>query len=104
VGIIRSRAEAIVALARAVVERRIVPSPGSDVRRTVAALRELPGVGEWTAEYVAMRCLSWPDAFPNTDLGIRKALQGRVDLCSDAWRPWRAYAAMHLWKSLERTR
>jgi AraC family transcriptional regulator of adaptative response / DNA-3-methyladenine glycosylase II len=101
VGIIRSRARAILALADAVASKSIVLAPGSNVQETTRALRALPGTGEWTAEYIAMRCLSWPDAFPHTDLALRKALQGRPEISTDAWRPWRAYAAMHLWKSLE---
>jgi AraC family transcriptional regulator, regulatory protein of adaptative response / DNA-3-methyladenine glycosylase II len=71
----------------------------------MARLKELPGIGEWTAQYVAMRALSWPDAFPHTDLGIKKALgetdPKRILEIAEQWRPWRAYAAMHLWKSLE---
>jgi 3-methyladenine DNA glycosylase/8-oxoguanine DNA glycosylase len=55
---------------------------------------ELPGVGPWTAEYVAMRALGDPDAFPATDLVLRRRL-GNSD--PDRWRPWRSYAAMHLW-------
>ena len=104
-GILRSRAVSIVALARALEEGRLVLAAGSDPEVTMAQLRELPGVGEWTAQYIAMRALGWPDAFPHTDLGIRKALGSvsprRVLEMAEAWRPWRAYAAMHLWKSLE---
>jgi AraC family transcriptional regulator of adaptative response / DNA-3-methyladenine glycosylase II len=66
---------------------------------------ELPGIGPWTAEYIAMRALRWPDAFPATDLGLVKAsgLKSAKVLAKTAerWRPWRAYAAMHLWESLE---
>jgi AraC family transcriptional regulator of adaptative response / DNA-3-methyladenine glycosylase II len=73
----------------------------------MAALSELPGVGDWAAQYVAMRGLHWPDAFPATDLGIRKAL-GNVTAAqalslAASWRPWRSYAAMHLWNSLGAT-
>lgn len=69
-----------------------------------AALRALPGIGDWTAQYVAMRALGAPDAFPAGDLGIRKAMN--VDTAkqqvarAEAWRPWRSYAVMHLWASL----
>ena len=103
IGIIRARAQATIALAEAVAGKSIVLAPGADVQKTTQALRALPGVGEWTAEYIAMRCLSWPDAFPHTDLGLRKALQVFPEFAADVWRPWRAYAAMHLWKSLETT-
>jgi AraC family transcriptional regulator of adaptative response / DNA-3-methyladenine glycosylase II len=106
-GIIGARANSIIALARAVVEGRISLRPGTDVPRTMTLLQELPGIGGWTAHYVAMRALGWPDAFPHTDLGIRKALDEkdpkRILEMAEAWRPWRAYAAMHLWKSLEVT-
>ena len=78
--------------------------PNADIEATLAALRALPGVGEWTAQYIAMRALSWPDAFPHTDLGVMKALgetgARRVLAAGEAWRPWRAYAVMHLWQSL----
>jgi AraC family transcriptional regulator of adaptative response / DNA-3-methyladenine glycosylase II len=104
-GITRSRATAIVALAQAVAAGAIRLEPRVDVAEAMDRLRDLPGVGEWTAQYVAMRALSWPDGFPHGDLGIRKALNepnsNRVFALAEAWRPWRAYAAMHLWKSLE---
>ena len=63
------------------------------------------GIGDWTAQYIAMRALAWPDAFPSTDYGVMKALKEKnlrkVLERADAWRPWRAYAVMHLWRSLE---
>ena len=99
-----ARARSVVALARAVADGRIVLTPTVDVETTLDALRALPGVGEWTAQYIAMRALSWPDAFPHTDLGVMKALgetaPRAVLAAGDAWRPWRAYAVMHLWQSL----
>jgi AraC family transcriptional regulator of adaptative response / DNA-3-methyladenine glycosylase II len=99
-----ARARTIVALARAVADERVVLAPSADVETTLEALRALPGVGEWTAQYIAMRALSWPDAFPHTDLGMMKALGARsasdVLAKGEAWRPWRAYAVMHLWHSL----
>ncbi len=68
------------------------------------ALLELPGIGDWTAQYVAMRALGAPDAFPAGDLGLRKALGGLAPRAAiaraEAWRPWRSYAVMHLWASL----
>jgi AraC family transcriptional regulator, regulatory protein of adaptative response / DNA-3-methyladenine glycosylase II len=91
-----ARAESIVLLARAI--------DGKDFDLSIERLLAIPGVGPWTASYVAMRVLKRPDAFPAGDLGIRKALS--VDRASDAearaesWRPWRAYAVMHLWTSL----
>jgi AraC family transcriptional regulator of adaptative response / DNA-3-methyladenine glycosylase II len=106
-GIVARRANSIQALAEASASGKIVFEPEAAPRATMARLTTLPGIGEWTAQYVAMRALSWPDAFPHTDLGIRKALgesdPKRVLQIAEAWRPWRAYAAMHLWKSLETT-
>ncbi|HTE17920.1 MAG TPA: DNA-3-methyladenine glycosylase 2 [Armatimonadota bacterium] len=106
-GITGARAASLVALARAVAGGKIVLEPGAPLEETLDGLRALPGIGEWTAQYVAMRALSWPDAFPHTDLGLRKALgednPRRVLEIARAWQPWRSYAAMHLWKSLEKT-
>ena len=99
-----ARARTVVALARAVADGRLALTPNADVEETLERLRALPGVGEWTAQYIAMRALSWPDAFPHTDLGVMKALgetgPRRVLAAGEAWRPWRAYAVMHLWQSL----
>ena len=104
-GIIASRARAIVALARAVADGRISLAPSADVERTIAALRELPGIGEWTAQAIAMRSLHWPDAFPAGDIGVMNALKergrARIARLAEPWRPWRAYAVMHLWSALE---
>jgi AraC family transcriptional regulator of adaptative response / DNA-3-methyladenine glycosylase II len=83
-----------------------VLAPNADVDTTLERLRALPGVGEWTAQYIAMRALAWPDAFPHTDLGVMKAMREtdprRVLEAAEAWRPWRAYAVMHLWHSLRK--
>ena len=73
-----ARARTIVALARAVADGELVLMPNADIEATLAQLRALPGVGEWTAQYIAMRSLAWPDAFPHTDLGVMKAL-GETD-------------------------
>jgi len=74
---------------------------GDDPAETEARLLAMPGVGPWTAGYLMMRTLGWPDAFPAADLGIKKALgetsPKRIEARAEAWRPWRAYAAMHLW-------
>jgi AraC family transcriptional regulator, regulatory protein of adaptative response / DNA-3-methyladenine glycosylase II len=104
-GILAARSKSIIALARAIAEGALRLDPGADVESTIATLRRVPGVGEWTAQYMAMRALSWPDAFPHTDYGVLKALgesNGRAALGrSEQWRPWRAYAVIHLWHSLE---
>jgi AraC family transcriptional regulator of adaptative response / DNA-3-methyladenine glycosylase II len=101
-----SRARSVIALARAVADGALVLAPNADVDSTLERLLALPGVGEWTAQYIAMRALAWPDAFPHTDLGVMKALREgdprRVLEAGEAWRPWRAYAVMHLWLSLRK--
>jgi AraC family transcriptional regulator of adaptative response / DNA-3-methyladenine glycosylase II len=100
-GMPRARAETLVGLARAIAAGELVLAPGADVEATVRALEAMPGIGPWTAQYVAMRALAWPDAFPASDLGVLKALgetrTARAASRSEAWRPWRAYAVMHLW-------
>jgi AraC family transcriptional regulator of adaptative response / DNA-3-methyladenine glycosylase II len=104
-GVISARAKAIVALARAIEAGTLRLEPSAPVEATLAALEGLPGVGPWTAHYVAMRALAWPDAFPHPDVAVLKAMReakpGRALERAEAWRPWRAYAVLHLWKSLE---
>mgnify|MGYP005815474113 CR=1 FL=1 len=101
-GLVATRARAIHALAEAVAAGALTLEPGDDVEATLERLRALPGVGDWTAQYIAMRALRWPDAFPAGDLVVRRALgvttSARAEAASAAWRPWRAYAVMHLWK------
>jgi AraC family transcriptional regulator of adaptative response / DNA-3-methyladenine glycosylase II len=103
-GIVRARVGAIQALARAVVEGRVDLSPAAPMTETLAALRELPGIGAWTTELVALRVLAWPDAFPASDIGVLRALgvatAAEASARAEAWRPWRSYAVMHLWQSL----
>ncbi|MGO9451919.1 MAG: AlkA N-terminal domain-containing protein [Candidatus Binataceae bacterium] len=103
-GVLASRSRSILALARAIAEGAIDLDAGVDVAAEMEKLRALPGIGEWTAQYIAMRALNWPDAFPHTDLGVMKALNEtnprRVLEAGEAWRPWRSYAVVHLWQSL----
>jgi AraC family transcriptional regulator of adaptative response / DNA-3-methyladenine glycosylase II len=103
-GVPAARARSIAALARAVAAGGLELAPGADVEAALAKLRALPGVGEWTAQYIALRALAWPDAFPHTDYGVMKAMKladpKRVLAAAEGWRPWRAYAVMHLWRSL----
>jgi AraC family transcriptional regulator, regulatory protein of adaptative response / DNA-3-methyladenine glycosylase II len=105
-GIVPTRARAIVALAKEMASGRLTLEPTAGVEAACAALERIPGVGPWTAQYVAMRALSWPDAFPHPDVAVLKAMGERSATKalkrSQAWRPWRAYAVLHLWKSLER--
>ena len=104
-GLPSARAASLRNLARAVARREIDLEPGVDPTATVARLVELPGIGPWTAQYIAMRALRWPDAFPAGDLGLMKASQLKsaqaLEKAAERWRPWRAYAAMHLWESLQ---
>jgi AraC family transcriptional regulator of adaptative response / DNA-3-methyladenine glycosylase II len=100
-GIIGARERAIRALAEAVTSGRVRLQPNANPAATIERLLELPGIGPWTAEYIAMRALREPDAFPVTDLGLRHALDltsAELAVRAEAWRPWRAYAAMLLWQ------
>ena len=107
-GIVRQRQAAIVAIARAVAEGRLALHPGAEFGATTAALKELPGIGDWTAQYIAMRALRWPDAFPAGDVALHKALgvQGErqparaAEEASQAWKPWRSYAVVRAWSAL----
>lgn len=100
-GLPRARAAAITSLAARVARGEVALDASRGLEETVRALTCVPGIGEWTAQYIAMRALREPDAFPATDLGLRRALGGvsGADLLTmaEAWRPWRAYAAMLLW-------
>ncbi|MFO1220931.1 MAG: Ada metal-binding domain-containing protein [Burkholderiaceae bacterium] len=104
-GIVRQRVGALQALARAVCDGRLELHRGAPLDDTLARLRELPGVGEWTAQLVAMRVLAWPDAFPASDIGVLNALGTRDPKIATAlaqpWQPWRSYAVMRLWHALE---
>jgi AraC family transcriptional regulator of adaptative response / DNA-3-methyladenine glycosylase II len=101
-GVIRTRARSIIALAREITAGRLRLEAGADPERTMAQLVALPGVGAWTAHDVAMRALRWPDAFPSDDVAVRRALGGvtgaQADALSQPWRPWRSYATLHLWR------
>ena len=101
-GLIRTRAAAIQAIARAIVDDGLVLAPGAPLEPSLAHLKSLRGIGDWTAQYVAMRALAWPDAFPASDLILMRALgastPARAMAAAQAWRPWRSYAVMHLWR------
>jgi AraC family transcriptional regulator of adaptative response / DNA-3-methyladenine glycosylase II len=100
-GIVRQRQAAIVALAQAVAQGRLALDGNADVTATVAALKALPGIGEWTAQYIAMRALRWPDAFPAGDVALQKALGVpnalEAERASQVWKPWRSYAVVRAW-------
>jgi AraC family transcriptional regulator of adaptative response / DNA-3-methyladenine glycosylase II len=105
-GIIQSRARSIIALATEVASGRLALDAGADPVTTMEQLVALPGIGRWTAHYIAMRALRWPDAFPKEDIALRNRLGGvtaaRAEELSQPWRPWRSYATLHLWHSAAR--
>ncbi|HME71823.1 MAG TPA: AlkA N-terminal domain-containing protein [Myxococcota bacterium] len=108
IGLPQARANALRALARAVANQTLRLDAARGLDDAIARLCSVPGIGEWTAHYIAMRAFGEPDAFPASDLGLRKALAGEkaplsaaeVASLAEAWRPWRAYAAMALWNDL----
>ncbi len=114
-GIVRQRVKALQALAAAVVDGTLTLQRGAPLEETLETLRALPGVGEWTAQVIAMRALAWPDAWPAADIGLMNALGSsdpgaprhlarearHITALAEPWRPWRAYAVMRLWHHLE---
>ncbi|THD79954.1 MAG: DNA-3-methyladenine glycosylase 2 family protein [Phenylobacterium sp.] len=105
-GMPRARGASIEALARTVAADPTIFTPRADLESAIKALSALPGIGAWTAQYIALRELREPDAFPHADIGLLRAMAGadgvrptpdQLLARSQAWRPWRAYAAQHLW-------
>jgi AraC family transcriptional regulator of adaptative response / DNA-3-methyladenine glycosylase II len=103
-GILAARARCIKALAEAQSSKDlcldgVTPHDPDDA---IKRLTELPGIGQWTAQYIAMRALRWPDAFPKEDIAVRSNLGGvtatQAEELSQTWRPWRSYAVMHVWR------
>ena len=105
VGLPAARARALRELSRAVLRGEVRFDAPLDVAAIVAQLTRIPGIGDWTAQYVALRAFGEPDALPATDLGLLKSIGGANGAAkaaelrerAEAWRPWRSYAAMHLW-------
>ncbi len=101
IGLTGARVETIRALARAVSSGRINFGAGANSESFLNQICEIPGIGKWTAQYIAMRAMREPDAFPSSDLGLLRAigLESSRDLeaRAESWRPWRAYVAMYLW-------
>src|SRR5262249_17714266 len=107
-GIVASRSRSIIALAEAQgsgsldLGRGFHHNPDDSIKRLAA----LPGIGQWTAHYIAMRAMHWPDAFPKEDIAIRHNLGGitaaEAERLSQRWRPWRSYAVMHIWSMARR--
>ena len=102
-GIIAARCRSIIALAQADVSDSLSLDVGThhNPDASIERLAGLPGIGQWTAHYIAMRALRWPDAFPKEDIAVRNRLGGvtatEAEALSQAWRPWRSYAVMHVW-------
>ena len=107
-GIMPTRAESIIAMGREMVSGRLKLEAGVHPEEAMKHLLALPGIGRWTAEYIAMRALRWPDAFPHGDIAVRNSLGGvtttRAEEIAQAWRPWRSYATLHLWQERARSR
>ncbi len=107
-GIVKQRQSAIIALSQAVDSGSLNLNTPANALATVEQLKTLPGIGDWTAQYIAMRALRWPDAFPAGDVALHNALGVRSDkhparsaqAASQAWRPWRSYAVLRAWHSL----
>jgi AraC family transcriptional regulator, regulatory protein of adaptative response / DNA-3-methyladenine glycosylase II len=102
-GIVASRCRSIIALARAQTSGELCLDGGAHHHPddSIKRLADLPGIGPWTAHYIAMRALRWPDAFPKEDIAVRNKLGGvtakEAEILSQPWRPWRSYAVMHVW-------
>jgi AraC family transcriptional regulator of adaptative response / DNA-3-methyladenine glycosylase II len=103
-GLPSARSKSIIALARAHVSGELSLDSGAhhNPDDTIQRLAALPGIGQWTAHYIAMRALRWPDAFPKEDIAVRNTLGGvtpkQAEEMSQVWRPWRSYAVLHLWR------
>ena len=102
-GILAARSRSIIALAQAQGSGALCLDGGThhSPDDAIARLARLPGIGPWTAHYIAMRALRWPDAFPKEDIAVRTNLGGvtakEAEVLSQSWRPWRSYAVMHVW-------
>lgn len=105
-GMPAARLNTLKALARAVVENPNLFRPSGTIEEAIARLRTIPGVGEWTAQYIALRAIREMDAFPGSDIGLLRGAKKVFGVAAtekmllneaEAWRPWRAYAAQHLW-------
>jgi AraC family transcriptional regulator, regulatory protein of adaptative response / DNA-3-methyladenine glycosylase II len=105
-GMPKARARALSGIAAAVAADPDLLGLGRGLDEAVAALKALPGIGEWTAQYIALRGMREPDAFPAADIGLMRAMvgpdgvrpsSGELLARAEVWRPWRAYAAQHLW-------
>jgi AraC family transcriptional regulator of adaptative response / DNA-3-methyladenine glycosylase II len=103
IGMPEARAKTLTVLAQKISDGDLVLSPGSDPEAAIASMTSIVGIGNFTSHVVAMRALRYVDAFPSSDLGVRKALNSKnareMGARAEAWRPWRAYAVIHLWRN-----
>jgi AraC family transcriptional regulator, regulatory protein of adaptative response / DNA-3-methyladenine glycosylase II len=113
-GIVKQRQAALIALSRAVASGELNLNSPPQPLQVIEQLQSLPGIGAWTAHYIAMRALRWPDAFPAGDIALHNALGLRdtpsptkraalAEAASQAWRPWRSYAVFRIWAGLHRS-
>ena len=102
-GVIASRSRCILGLAQAMTEGKLTLDSCAEPETEMKKLLEMKGIGKWTAKYIAMRTMGWPDAFLESDVGIKKALPGYSEKelleMSERWSPWRSYATVSLWNS-----
>lgn len=109
-GIVGQRAEAMIAVAQAICRGELDLGNAAEPAGMIDALRRIRGIGPWTAHYIAMRALAWPDAWPPQDVALLKAMklpntaqgQRAADALAETWRPWRSYAVLHTWRKLEK--
>jgi AraC family transcriptional regulator of adaptative response / DNA-3-methyladenine glycosylase II len=103
-GVIATRSRTIYELARVLAQREINFDLCAQPEEKMKKLTAIRGIGSWTAQYIAMRAMEWPDAFLETDAGVKKALEPYTSKelleMAEAWRPWRSYATVNLWNSL----
>ncbi|KAF5058570.1 putative bifunctional transcriptional activator/DNA repair enzyme AlkA [anaerobic digester metagenome] len=103
-GVIGTRSRTIYELARKITQGEIDFTFCLQPEKEMKKLMEIPGIGNWTAQYIGMRAMEWPDAFLETDAGVKKALQPHTSKellkMAESWRPWRSYATINLWNSL----
>lgn len=102
-GVIAARSMCILNLADALIEKKIILDQSADPEQEMIKLRAIKGIGSWTAQYIAMRTMGWPDAFLETDIGVKHALPGysqkEMLALAKQWRPWRSYAVINLWNA-----
>lgn len=102
-GLTGRRSVTIGALAELILSNRIDLLSCENAESKLKELQKIPGIGPWTAHYIAMRSMKWPDAFPGTDYGVKKVLEPRsqkeIEALAESWRPWRAYAVINIWNS-----